>query len=262
MADLVVVDHLQDGGARRVAEAVEPRDHRRCHVEAARLEHQRNHGEPRQRVVRCRLRCLPQPVMRREIAIGGTEFGEAGGHQRVVLRLLCGHGNPIVVEPARQRPIGEAGDEVPGEVDGVELDMRERVEQRDAPGDRAAGTALRHVPWWEQQRGHGTGWTVGRRAAADLDEGAAPPGGCRGSGESHLRRRLGRGKHGAGGVRQRAARRAGQSALAAASSASTWPGTLTLRHTPRTTPFSSMRKVARSIPMYFRPYMLFSTQTP
>src|SRR5260221_4375010 len=200
--------------------------------------------------------------MRGEIAIGGAELGETGGHQRVVLRLVAGHGNPIVVEPARQRPIGEAGDEVPGEVDGVELDMRDRVEQRDAPGRRAAGAPLRHVPWREQQRARGTRRTVARRGAADLDEGAASPSGRCGSGESYLRGRLGHGKDGAGGVRQRVARRRGQSAFAAASTASTWPGTLTLRHTPHTTPFSSMRKVARSIPMYFRPYMLFSTQTP
>jgi hypothetical protein len=31
---------------------------------------------------------------------------------------------------------------------------------------------------------------------------------------------------------------------------------------PRITPFSSMRKVERSMPMYFLPYMLFSTQVP
>src|SRR5690349_3049811 len=52
------------------------------------------------------------------------------------------------------------------------------------------------------------------------------------------------------------------SALAAASTASTCPGTLTLCHISRITPLASTRNVARSIPMYFRPYMLFCTQTP
>lgn len=54
----------------------------------------------------------------------------------------------------------------------------------------------------------------------------------------------------------------GQMSFAAFSTASTWPGTLTLRQTWRMTPASSIRKVARSIPMYLRPYMLFSTQVP
>src|SRR6476620_7077922 len=46
------------------------------------------------------------------------------------------------------------------------------------------------------------------------------------------------------------------------SSSSAWPGTFTLRQMPRITPFSSMRKVERSMPIYFLPYMLFSTQVP
>ena len=59
-----------------------------------------------------------------------------------------------------------------------------------------------------------------------------------------------------------ARRRHDQSPRAAASTSSTWPGTLTLRQMPRMTPLASTRNVARSMPMYLRPYMLFSTQVP
>ena len=52
------------------------------------------------------------------------------------------------------------------------------------------------------------------------------------------------------------------SAAASRSTSSAWPGTLTLRQMPRITPLPSIRKVARSIPIYLRPYMLFSTQVP
>src|SRR5579871_1470195 len=58
-------------------------------------------------------------------------------------------------------------------------------------------------------------------------------------------------------LRQRAA-----NALASASTSATWPGTFTLRQTRRITPDLSIRKVDRSMPMYLRPYMLFSTQAP
>jgi hypothetical protein len=53
-----------------------------------------------------------------------------------------------------------------------------------------------------------------------------------------------------------------QRPCAAFSTSATWPGILTLCQTPRTTPPLSMRKVLRSMPMYLRPYMLFSTHTP
>ena len=53
-------------------------------------------------------------------------------------------------------------------------------------------------------------------------------------------------------------RRPRHSAFTAASTASAWPFTLTLRHSARSTPCASMRNVLRSTPMYFLPYMLFS----
>src|SRR6185437_11739429 len=189
------------------------------------------------------------------------EFGQARRHEGVVLRLLGRDRNPVVVEVARQPLAGEASDDVPGEVDGIELDMRQRMEQRGASRRRAAGAPSRHVSRRQQQRLRRPCRTLRRRSAADLGDGAALPAGRGGATERDLLGRCGGGEDGAGGVRQGVVRCC-QSAFAAASTASTWPGTLTLCHTPRTTPFSSMRNVARSIPMYFLPYMLFSTQTP
>src|SRR5882757_188396 len=55
--------------------------------------------------------------------------------------------------------------------------------------------------------------------------------------------------------------RVGHSAFTAANTASACPSTLTLRHSCRSTPLASIRKVLRSIPMYFLPYMLFSWMT-
>ena len=53
-----------------------------------------------------------------------------------------------------------------------------------------------------------------------------------------------------------------QSDFTAANTSSTCPGTLTLRQIFAILPLLSMRNVERSIPMYLRPYMLFSTQEP
>src|SRR3546814_2900064 len=43
--------------------------------------------------------------------------------------FLIGHRQPVVVEGARQRLAGEARDDVGGEVDGVQLDVRQRVQR-------------------------------------------------------------------------------------------------------------------------------------
>ena len=50
------------------------------------------------------------------------------------------------------------------------------------------------------------------------------------------------------------------SAFAASITSAAWPVTLTLRHTLAILPDLSTRNVLRSMPIYFRPYIDFSTQ--
>src|SRR5215472_5589084 len=137
--------------------------------------------------------------------------------------LLGSDADPVVEERMRQVLTGKPRDEIPGEVDRIELDMGEGVEERDPARRRAKRTAFWH------RLGRGVGGGEDRRRLA--------------------------GKSCAVG-------RGGQRARAAFSTSPTWPGTLTLCHTPRMMPVPSIRKVARSMPIYFRPYMLFSTHTP
>jgi hypothetical protein len=51
-------------------------------------------------------------------------------------------------------------------------------------------------------------------------------------------------------------------ARAALTTSPACPVTLTFRHTFSTLPFDPIKNVQRSIPMYFRPYIDFSTQAP
>ncbi len=56
--------------------------------------------------------------------------------------LLLGDRHPVVIEAARHALLGEASQDVGGEIDGVQLDVGERVEQRDAAlGGRADAPA-------------------------------------------------------------------------------------------------------------------------
>src|SRR6516225_3392002 len=176
-----------------------------------------------------------------------------------MLGFFRGYLNPIVEKCARSRTIAEPRYEVPGEIDRVELDMREGMEQRDTSCRRAERPPLRHLLGWAQQWSRWPRRPLWGRGTSDLQRAHPPPFGEPATGRYFC--------CGLGGLEDRD-RPDGkcaefcQSARAALRTSATWPGTRTLRHAPRTTPFRSMRKVERSIPIYLRPYMLFSTQVP
>lgn len=71
--------------------------------------------------------------MRRQIAIAGSEIRQPLSQQLEMHCLVRGDSHPIVEEIAGQRFPTKSRHKVPGEIDGVELDMRESVEEGDAP---------------------------------------------------------------------------------------------------------------------------------
>src|SRR6516162_3541937 len=139
--------------------------------------------------------------------------------------------------------------------------MGEGVKERDTAGLRTERPAFRHFLGRAQQRAFGPGGTPWRHRSAERQATTAPRRSDRPAGHCLGRSIDGRkDRHRLAGQGFVEGRR--QRACAAFSTSATWPGTLTLCQTPRTTPFPSIRKVARSIPIYLRPYMLFSTHTP
>ena len=68
-----------------------------------------------------------------------------------------------------------------------------------------------------------------------------------------VRRAAGGGESGAAGFTLQHGSAGSQSPCTAFSTASAWPATLTLCQSARTTPESSITKVERSMPMYWRP---------
>src|SRR5215472_10794914 len=259
MTDLVAIDVPQDRGAMRIADALELSDHSRRHIEPARLEHERHDGKSGEQVARgCRGR-FPQPVVSRHIAVSRSEIAQAPVQQSEMHGFFRGYLNPIVEKCAGSGFAAEPRYEVPGEIDRVELDMREGMEQRDTPRRRAERPPLWHLLGWAQQWSRRPRRPLWGRGTSDLER-ARPPIFDKPATGRHLRCRL-------GGLEDRD-RPDGkcaefcQSARAAVRTSATWPGTRTLRHAPRTMPFRSIRKVERSIPIYLRPYMLFSTQVP
>src|SRR5258707_1211188 len=82
-----------------------------------RFQHERYHRKPRQQMMRRHLRCLPEAVMRRQIAIAGTELGQPCRDQRVMLGFFGGDDDTMVIEGAWQRQVREPGNDVPGEID-------------------------------------------------------------------------------------------------------------------------------------------------
>src|SRR5262249_22592359 len=159
--------------------------------------------------------------------------------------------DPIAEERARCVGRTKARDDVPGEIDGVELDMRQGVEQGDALLDAAAGLALRHLARRQQERldrSRRALWWRCRR-----DEGRTPLAPIRGQRlcARHLLRGVRRFEDAARALRE-IDHAASAKPFTSFSTSSTWPGTFTLRQMPRITPLPSIRKVARSMPMYLR----------
>src|SRR3546814_14496917 len=88
LADLLRVDHLEHRGAVVVVDLAQLGDHRGGDVKAARLQHQRHHGEARQQVVRRLLGRLPEAVVGRQVAVGEAESRQPLGQQQVVPAFL------------------------------------------------------------------------------------------------------------------------------------------------------------------------------
>src|SRR5947207_1899748 len=128
MADLVFVDAAENAGAPRIAGAFEATDHLGRHIEPARFEHERHHREARQKIIRRRRGGFPQPVMRRQLAISGAERRKPIGKQGEVFGFLGRDMDPVVAKRVRCVGIGKAGEDVPGKIDRIQLDMRERVQ--------------------------------------------------------------------------------------------------------------------------------------
>src|SRR3569623_272984 len=198
--------------------------------------------------------------MRRERAVAAAERPQAAIEQGKVHRFVGAHRQPIVDELARET-LAEPPRHVEREIDRNELDMRERLDQRDPPALRPALAAPPHAVGREKFGRGGACGTIGHRAVEDVREPATPPVARHRAGALDL-------GGGVGGFENRSDRsgdrlhRRQPSAFTAASTCSTCPGTLTLRHTLASFPDASNSQVERSIPIYSRPYSTLGTHAP
>ena len=114
--------------------------------------------------------------------------------------LLVSYFYPVVIKISRQARVGEAGDHVPGEIDGIELDMGDCVQQGDPPG---GASSSRHF-LRRQQNGHfRPGRPLGRPAVPDFCYTSFPPGRCGLTRQCRFRRGTGGLQNRAGGSCQR-----------------------------------------------------------
>ena len=177
-----------------------------------------------------------------------------------MFRFLIGSFHPVVVEAHGHWHVGEPGDDVPVKIDRIQLYMRDRMQQGDPPLWRAR-SAARYVARAEKLRLRGAGRMQRRCCAADLRSLARRPGRLPEGGvltrKGCLFPTVSRPQHRFGHFGKRLHR-----ARTASRTSSTWPGTFTLFQTRAIVPSAAIRKVERSIPMNFLPYMLFSFQTP
>src|SRR6056297_2663758 len=176
--------------------------------------------------------------------------------------FFVGRFDPIVVKSDGHRDMTKTRDDVPVQIHGIQFDMRHGM-QDGQPPLRAAGAAAGHVARVQQfgpvrarrlqgRRAFANGDVLPRRARREPCLCVAPRQGglfapIRGG--QNLNRHLCQGL-------------ATQSDFTASRTSSAWPGTFTLRQTRAICPVLSIKKVERSIPQNFLPYMLFSFHTP
>ena len=140
---------------------------------------------------------------------------------------------------------GEPGDDVAGEVDGVELDMSDRVQQRDPARARSRFATARHFARRAQLRARWPGGARGWRDGTDLADLAFTPGAGHRMSPARLVARIGRrqdrdrragkpgGILGRGGHHSTAHSRSGNVANEIAVEASTMPATSSARRSKR-----------------------------
>ena len=115
------------------------------------------------------LRRLPQPVMRWQIAISRIKARQTLAQHQEMARLITGHPQLVIKKGARQRGIGVTASHIKRQIDGVQFDMRNGVQQRNASAGRWPDTAARYIT-------RGFQFRPARPAGAVRRSGSANPG--------------------------------------------------------------------------------------
>ncbi|GAA4251991.1 hypothetical protein GCM10022293_25070 [Azospirillum formosense] len=113
--------------------------------------------------------------MGRQLAIAGTELVQPLLQHLEMPGLVVGDLHPVVGEALGHPLADEAAHDVPGEVDGVQLDVGQRVEQGDTVLRAAAAPALGHVAGQHQGRTLRAGGAFRRGQRAEFGKAPVAP---------------------------------------------------------------------------------------
>ena len=160
MTNFVVKDSLQDSRAIFTSLRANTLERGRGNIKPARLQHHRHDRQSRSDVMSGILRRAPQAVMDRQRSVSAIQRFELACDQREMHRLIGGDTQKIIDELPLHCGT-EATGHVEREVDGSELDMRQRMPQRDPVTLRTHLAALGHLRGWQQLERSGPSGTIG-----------------------------------------------------------------------------------------------------
>ena len=135
MADFIAQNHIQNRHRVQVAHLAQLGLNAGRDVQPARFQRARHQRQPRQQVVGGALGHVPQAVVSRKIPVLVAQGVQVGVQQLKMLGFFLRHAQPVAVKRLGQA--GKAPDDVQRQVNGVEFDMRQRVDQRGAAFLRA-----------------------------------------------------------------------------------------------------------------------------
>ena len=168
MADFLGIDRFQSRNSVFRPGLAENLDHAGRHVEPARLQHHRHHRQPGQQVMRRILGGAPHEGMGGQRPVMASHRLKTVSQKVEMLGFLVARLHPVVVEAERHRDVGEAGDDIPVQIDRVQLDMGDGVQQRD-PSLGRAGAAARNLARRQKLGLVRPGRAVRWRGAADIE---------------------------------------------------------------------------------------------
>ena len=131
MADFIAQNHIQNRHRVQVAHLAQLGLNAGRDVQPARFQRARHQRQPRQQVVGGALGHVPQAVVSRKIPILVAQ-GVQGGRSAAENARLLPAPRPASRGKTR-RQAGKAPDDVQRQVNGVEFDMRQRVDQAARP---------------------------------------------------------------------------------------------------------------------------------
>ena len=167
MADFLGIDRLKRRHGTSIFCLSEHFDHSGGDIQPARLQHHRHNRQPADEIIRRIFGGAPHAGVGWHGTVMAAQCFKTVADQVEMLGFFVRGFDPVVIKSRRHRMTRKPRDQVPVQIDGVELDMSDRVQQGDASG-QGAGAAARNLARRQKLGPFGPSREIRRRGGPDI----------------------------------------------------------------------------------------------